>query len=134
MPKRRRQLPPTLADDAETAAGARAAGELRPRAVRTRGASQLYGPSESWFETARVNGTGPPFIKVAPGLVIYLISDLEAYFSSRRRISTSEAAVRAEGMRREGSERRAGSAAGGQGRIKSGRGRRRRAAAGDDAP
>jgi hypothetical protein len=55
-----------------------------------------------------------------------VISDLEAYFRAKRRISTADADVRAEG--------RAGAAAGGQGQIKSGRGRRRRAAAGDDAP
>jgi len=52
-------------------------------------ASEVYGPSVAWFRRKRWEGDGPKFIKL-PGMVLYPIKELEAYFSSRLRSSTSD--------------------------------------------
>jgi hypothetical protein len=52
-------------------------------------ASEVYGPSVAWFRRKRWEGDGPQFIKLS-GMVLYPIEELEAYFASRLRKSTSD--------------------------------------------
>lgn len=49
--------------------------------------------SEAWFNRERWKGTGPRFLKMEGrgGRVLYPIEELERYFSSRLRKSTSDA-------------------------------------------
>jgi hypothetical protein len=52
-------------------------------------ASYIYGPSVAWFRRKRWEGDGPQFIKLT-GMVLYPVDELESYFSSRIRKSTSD--------------------------------------------
>ena len=57
--------------------------------VDTRQAAELIGMSSRTLEKWRVEGTGPPFLKLGRR-VLYSRADLEAWLLSRRRHSTSE--------------------------------------------
>lgn len=52
-------------------------------------ASESYGPSVAWFRRKRWEGGGPKFIKL-PGMVLYPVEELDSYFASRLRCSTSD--------------------------------------------
>jgi len=52
-------------------------------------AAEVYGPSVAWFRRKRWEGDGPLFIKL-PGMVLYPVEELEAFFKSRLRKSTSD--------------------------------------------
>jgi hypothetical protein len=52
-------------------------------------AAEAYGPSVSWFRRARWRGDGPLFAKLQ-GRVLYPVEELERFFSSRLRRSTSD--------------------------------------------
>lgn len=55
-------------------------------------ASEVYGPSVAWFRRKRWAGDGPAFVKMEGrgGMVLYSVEELEAYFASRLRKSTSD--------------------------------------------
>lgn len=55
-------------------------------------ASDVYGPSVAWFRRKRWQGDGPAFVKMEGrgGMVLYPVCELENYFSSRLRKSTSD--------------------------------------------
>ena len=57
--------------------------------IRTRGASERYGPSTRWFEKGRLYGYGPPYLKVR-GLVLYDTDTCDRWFAAHERRSTSE--------------------------------------------
>jgi len=57
----------------------------------TEGAAGYLSMSPATLETRRVRGGGPPFVK-AGRLVLYRISDLDAWVADRIRTSTSQAA------------------------------------------
>jgi excisionase family DNA binding protein len=61
--------------------------ELEQRALRDRDAARYLDLSESWLRKARMNGSGPPFIKVGR-TVRYLREDLDSWLEERRRAST----------------------------------------------
>jgi len=65
---------------------------MRPEAnyLTTKETAKLMRCSPRTLEAFRLNGTGPKFIK-AGRKVLYRISDLEAWASSRTYSSTSEA-------------------------------------------
>ena len=62
--------------------------ELLDRWVDESGASEYSGLSVAWFQRSRWDGSGPPFAKIGRA-VRYKISDLEKYFTDRKRSSTS---------------------------------------------
>lgn len=45
--------------------------------------------SQSWLAKSRLSGEGPPFIK-AGRTVLYDLDDLDAWLSSKKRVSTSD--------------------------------------------
>lgn len=45
--------------------------------------------SKSWLAKSRLNGDGPPFIKVGR-LVLYDLNDVDTWLSDRKRRSTSD--------------------------------------------
>ncbi len=55
-------------------------------------ASEIYGPSVAWFRRKRWAGDGPSFVKMEGrgGMVLYPVEELETFFSSRLRKSTSD--------------------------------------------
>lgn len=55
-------------------------------------ASNVYGPSVAWFRRRRWEGDGPAFVKMEGrgGMVLYPVDELEVYFNSRLRKSTSD--------------------------------------------
>ena len=57
--------------------------------VDTRQAAELIGMSKRTLEKWRVEGNGPPFLKLGRR-VLYSRADLKAWLLSRRRHSTSE--------------------------------------------
>lgn len=64
--------------------------QLQPRVLLTPEAAKYIARSDSFLEKARCSGEGPPFIKLGSRAVGYLIEDLDAWLTSRRRSSTSE--------------------------------------------
>lgn len=52
-------------------------------------AAAEYGPSVHWYRRARWAGDGPRFIKL-DGRVLYPRTELDAFFESRLRRSTSD--------------------------------------------
>lgn len=53
-------------------------------------ASSRYGRSRAWFQRKRWDGTGPEFVKVDGGSVLYDVEKLEEWFGGRTYRSTSE--------------------------------------------
>jgi len=55
-------------------------------------ASEAYGMSVAWFNRERWKGTGPRFLKMEgkAGRVLYPTDELDAFFESRLRKSTSD--------------------------------------------
>lgn len=54
-------------------------------------ASTRYGYSRQWFQRERWKGTGPNFIKIKNGKVLYPLKDTDAWFASfNLQQSTSE--------------------------------------------
>ena len=45
-------------------------------------ASERYGYSRQWFQRERWKGTGPKFIKVNGGKILYPIKETDEWFSS----------------------------------------------------
>lgn len=45
-------------------------------------ASQRYGYSRQWFQRERWKGTGPRFMKVNQGKILYPIDETDAWFRS----------------------------------------------------
>ena len=60
------------------------------RRLRTADAAAYVGLAPSTLEKMRIQGGGPVFEKSGPKIVVYKISDLEAWLTSRRRTSTSD--------------------------------------------
>lgn len=58
-------------------------------AFNEREAAEIWGVSVAWLRRARWAGGGPPFIKLT-GKVLYLSEDLEHFFKSKIRRSTSD--------------------------------------------
>ena len=58
--------------------------------LRTKEAAEYCGSTRSSFEKRRVQGAGPPFIKMGR-TVVYALSDLDAWMAERRFRSTAEA-------------------------------------------
>lgn len=62
-------------------------------------ASQRYGYSRQWFQRERWKGTGPKFLKINRGRVLYSIKDTDEWFSSfELQKNTSETKIK---MRKE---------------------------------
>ena len=59
------------------------------RWVDESGAADYSGLSVAWFQRSRWDGSGPPFAKIGRA-VRYKLSDLESFFESRKRSSTSK--------------------------------------------
>ena len=82
-----------LVDVADPFAGVESVGDPRTsenatRYLDTREAAAWLGLSPKTLERYRVSGEGPPFQRLTR--VRYLLADLEAWTSARRRVSTSE--------------------------------------------
>ena len=45
-------------------------------------ASERYGYSRQWFQRERWKGTGPKFIKINGGKILYPLQDTDAWFAS----------------------------------------------------
>jgi predicted DNA-binding transcriptional regulator AlpA len=60
--------------------------------MRRAAAAEFLGCSSRFLENAALRGNGPRFIKVSPRLVLYRLSDLQAWLEAHARVSTSEAA------------------------------------------
>jgi predicted DNA-binding transcriptional regulator AlpA len=60
------------------------------RYLRTPAAAQYLGLSASTLAKMRLRGDGPPYSKAGARIVVYDVSDLEAYLAARQRHSTSE--------------------------------------------
>ena len=61
--------------------------------LRAPAAAAFVGLSTSTLAKMRLRGDGPPYSKLTPRIVIYSTTDLDAWISSRRRLSTSAKAV-----------------------------------------
>ena len=66
--------------------------ETRNSLLTTRQAAEFLGLSPRTLECWRLTGAGPRYVKFAGlrGAVRYRLEDLEAWFASRTRTSTSE--------------------------------------------
>jgi len=64
-------------------------GAPGPAVLRTPAAARHTGLSESYLEKLRIVGTGPPFLRLAPRAVGYLVADLDRWLAERRCMSTS---------------------------------------------
>jgi predicted DNA-binding transcriptional regulator AlpA len=58
--------------------------------LRTPEAATYVGLSPSTLEKMRIQGIGPTYEKSGRKIVVYRISDLEAWLAARRRTSTSD--------------------------------------------
>ena len=58
--------------------------------LRAPAAAEYLGLSPSTLAKMRLRGDGPAYSKVGLRVVVYGIADLDAYLSSRRRLSTSD--------------------------------------------
>lgn len=63
---------------------------IPPAYINEQAASQKYGLSTHWFRRARWEGGGPAYCKISGGKVLYPVTELDAFFSSRMVKSTSE--------------------------------------------
>lgn len=45
-------------------------------------ASQRYGYSRQWFQRERWKGTGPEFIKIGSGKILYPLGETDRWFES----------------------------------------------------
>ena len=61
------------------------------RILRTPETARYVGLSESWLEKQRMEGGGPPYIKLSSRAVGYRLDDLDRWLESRRVASTSDA-------------------------------------------
>lgn len=59
---------------------------------RTAEAAQYLGIGKSTLERGRTDGTGPKWRRLGARIVVYAISDLDAWADEQIRTSTSEAA------------------------------------------
>jgi predicted DNA-binding transcriptional regulator AlpA len=71
--------------------------QTRPRAeqqskryLRTPAAAERLGCAAQTMERWRVEGSGPPFVKLTNKLVVYDLDDLDGWCEARKRTSTSE--------------------------------------------
>ncbi len=60
------------------------------RIFRTPEAAQYLGLSSSTLEKKRLDGSGPPFVKLGGRAVGYDVADLDAWLHQQRRTSTSD--------------------------------------------
>ena len=60
------------------------------RYVRVNEAASYLGLSPSTLAKMRLRGDGPAYSKSGPRVVVYAVTDLDAYLAARRRHSTSE--------------------------------------------
>lgn len=60
--------------------------------LRTDKAADYLGTSKSFLEKARLDGTGPKFLRLGSRMVSYSIEDLDEWAVQNSRFSTSEAA------------------------------------------
>ncbi len=60
------------------------------RVLRTQQAAEYVGLSASTLEKFRLNGSGPPYQKAGPKIVVYRPEDLDEWLNAQRRRSTSE--------------------------------------------
>ena len=63
---------------------------MSARYLRTKEAAEHCGSTKSSFEKRRVQGGGPPFIKMGR-TVVYALTDLDTWMAERRFRSTAEA-------------------------------------------
>ena len=61
------------------------------RILRTPETARYVGLSKSWLEKQRMEGGGPPYIKLSSRAVGYRLDDLDHWLESRRVASTSDA-------------------------------------------
>jgi hypothetical protein len=64
--------------------------ESSKRYVRTPGAAKRLDAAPQTLERWRCEGSGPPFIRLTPKLIVYDLDDLDAWCLSRKVSSTSE--------------------------------------------
>jgi hypothetical protein len=64
----------------------------KPRYLRTPGAAIHIGAAAQTLERWRIEGIGPPFVRLSPKLVVYDLADLDAWCAARKVSSTSEPA------------------------------------------
>ena len=57
-------------------------GEIQKLYLSETEASERYSYSRQWFQRERWKGTGPKFIKVNSGRVLYPIQDTDEWFAS----------------------------------------------------
>jgi len=62
-----------------------------PSYLTTPEAARLTGMSPAWFDRARWEGNGPPYVKIARA-VRYPVDELHQWMRSRLRASTTEGA------------------------------------------
>lgn len=60
------------------------------RLLRVRDAADYLGLSKSTIDKLRVRGTGPAYSTIGRRIVLYAVSDLDAWVAARRRTSTSD--------------------------------------------
>jgi predicted DNA-binding transcriptional regulator AlpA len=82
----------TLAAMAQTTTTTRP-GSIPARVLPTREAAVYCGSSESTFEKKRLDGTGPPFIRITARRVGYLVDDLDRWLDAKARLTRSCQAV-----------------------------------------
>lgn len=63
--------------------------------LRVPAAAEYVGLSASTLAKMRLRGDGPVYAKAGPRVVVYSISDLDAWLASRRRRSTSDTGLEA---------------------------------------
>jgi predicted DNA-binding transcriptional regulator AlpA len=61
------------------------------RLLSTAELAEVLGCSVAWLELRRMNGGGPPYIRVSHRRVRYKVSDLEQWLRSRTFTNTAEA-------------------------------------------
>ena len=64
------------------------------RYLRTPAAATRISAAPQTLERWRTEGSGPPFVRLSPKLVVYDVQDLDAWCDSRKVTSTSEARAR----------------------------------------
>jgi predicted DNA-binding transcriptional regulator AlpA len=65
--------------------------ESNRRYVRTPDAAARLGCAAQTLERWRIEGGGPPFVKLSPKIVVYDLVDLDSWADARKVSSTSEA-------------------------------------------
>jgi hypothetical protein len=64
------------------------------RYLKQQDAKEILPMSDGWFEKARLDGSGPPFIKIGRR-VLYEENTLRKWVEARTRKSTSDATIKA---------------------------------------